>query len=123
MYIFDYVPSFQEWIYGDNTPCDKLVCHQTDVPFIFFPLRAPHPSGVHLPNLTKGEQDLGHFIGQVWGNFARSGDPNPVANMTYPRYTPLAPAFANYSVPVSASPGYRNKQCQFWASLGYNRFG
>ena len=27
MYIFDYVPSFQEWIYGPGSVCDDLVCH------------------------------------------------------------------------------------------------
>ena len=123
MYIFDYVPSFQEWIYGPGSVCDDLVCHQTDVPFIFYPIDAPHPSGVQLPNLTQGEKDLGHFIGQVWGNFARGGDPNPVPNITYPRYSPASPGYVNYSVPVSAVKSYRNRECAFWNSVGYERYG
>ncbi len=123
MYIFDYVPSFQEWIYGPGSVCDKLVCHQTDVPFLFYPMNAPHPSGIQLPNLTVGEKHLGHFIGQVWGNFARTGEPNPLPNVTFPRYTSETPGFVNYSVPVSVDASYRTRECNFWNSMGFNRFG
>lgn len=123
MYIFDLVPSFQEWIYGPGNVCDDLVCHQTDVPFLFYPLHAPHPAGAQLPNFTAGEIDLAHFIGDVWSNFARSGDPNPLPNVTFPQYTTANPGFINYSVPVSRISEYRDKACEFWNRAGYNRYG
>ena len=124
MYLFDKLPSYSEMVYGHYMPyCVHNVCHADDIPFIFNPFKAPMPANFTPPVPTVEEVKLAHFIQTAWGNFARSGNPNPLPNITFPRFNGTENILVNYSTPVSLLNGYRNDVCEFADKyLGYYRF-
>ena len=121
MWYFDKNPSYSANVYEKNMPyCVNNVCHADDLPFIFNPFNAPLPPGYVPPTPTTEEVALAHLMQTAWGNFARTGDPNPLPNIVFPRFDGTTNVLVNYSTPVSLLPGYRNDVCDFFdKNVGY----
>jgi carboxylesterase type B len=122
MWYFDKNPSYSEPIYGKNMPyCVNNVCHADDLPFIFNPFKAPLPNGYIPPEPTTAEVQLSHQMQTAWGNFARTGDPNPLPNgLHFPRFDGAVNNLMNWSVPATNLNGYRNNVCDFFdQKVGY----
>lgn len=124
MHYFDKLASYSAWVYNATMPyCVNAICHADDLPFYFNPFHAPMPNGLNPPLPTQEETQLAHFMQKVWGNFARSGNPNPLPNITFPRFNGSINVLMNYSTPApSLLAGYRNSYCDFWDSVGYYRY-
>ena len=75
-----------------------------------------------MPQPLPEETQLARQMQQAWGNFLRTGDPNPLAgDLHLPRFTSPPNPNVNYSIPVSIIQGYRQSACDFWDKFGYTR--
>jgi len=125
MWLFDYASSLNQWIFGKYMPwCVTNVCHAQDLAFIFNPFRWAHLDNVsyEIPSPTAAETGLAHFVQRAWGNFARTGDPNPLPQgITWPRFDGAANNLVNYSIPPHVIQNYRHDECALWDKFGYFR--
>jgi acetylcholinesterase/cholinesterase len=124
MYYFDKVSSFNGWTFEKVMPwCVDVVCHASDLPYIFNPFQAPM-NVTHRPVPTPDEANLIKYIQTVWGNFAHTGNPNSpssLPNVQFERFTE-ANILVNESTPVLMLDNYRGSYCDFWDKMGYNRY-
>lgn len=124
VHFFDKLASYSSWVYNKTMPyCVTAICHADDLPFIFNPFHGPLPVGLDPPNPTTAEVELAHFMQTVWGNFARTGNPNPLpGGLEFPRFNGTTHVMMNYSTPSSLLAGYRDSYCDFWDTIGYYRY-
>ena len=126
IWYFDIAASFQQWGYnGTNPYCVHTVCHAADLPFVFDPFKVMPPN-VNAPSPLPAEQELINFVQTQWGNFMKTGNPNtpnPLPwNIQFPMFNPAQNILVNQSTPASLLPNYRASYCDFWDSVGYNRY-
>eukprot|EP00331_Platyophrya_macrostoma_P002687 CAMPEP_0176424688 /NCGR_PEP_ID=MMETSP0127-20121128/10971_1 /TAXON_ID=938130 /ORGANISM="Platyophrya macrostoma, Strain WH" /LENGTH=543 /DNA_ID=CAMNT_0017805763 /DNA_START=39 /DNA_END=1670 /DNA_ORIENTATION=+ len=124
VHFFDKLASYSAWVYNTSMPyCVNAICHADDLPFIFNPFHAPLPAGLNPPMPTQAELELTTFMQTVWGNFARTGNPNPLpGGIEFPRFNGTTHVMMNYSTPSSLLAGYRDSYCDFWDTIGYYRY-
>jgi carboxylesterase type B len=124
MYFFDQLASYSGWVYNKSMPyCTDAICHADDLPFYFNPFNAPLPPGLHPPQPTAEELVLTATMQKALANFVAGGNPNPLPNVEWPRFNGSVNALMNYSTPAtSILTGYRDVYCNFWDSIGYNRY-
>ena len=119
VYFFDEHPSWALWYANNNTddPCVKYICHAFDLPTIFgtywkLPASFPSPS--------PGEWDILHFNQKSIAEFAHDGEISG-----WPTFNASSHIAKNLSIPVASTAwltGYRRKFCDYFDSIGYNRW-
>ncbi len=96
-----------------------LAAHTIDIQFLF-PLWHGGPLGIPHP-LTRPEEHLSDQLVAAWTNFARTGNPNGVADHPWPRYVADLDNYLVQDVPqlstFTGSEFSANHQCDFWDSV------
>jgi carboxylesterase type B len=116
MYYFDYLFSSNEWTFGKYMPfCVKNVCHAEDLAAIFNPFKWGMPPGVVGPNTTASDDYVIAVIQSAWGNFARTGNPNPLARVQkgvgFTQFNATVHNLVNYSYPTADIVGFHDAKC------------
>jgi carboxylesterase type B len=116
VYFFDEHPSWAQF-YTNGGPCSKWICHAFDLPTIF---ATYYKLPADFPKPTPGEQAMSIFVQSSIAELAATGT---ISN--WPAFTDTSLVMKNISIPVNETPwlyGYRQKFCNFFDSIGYNRW-
>ena len=65
---------------------------------------------------------LGLAIQGYWTRFARTGDPNGDAALSWPRYDDASDQRINFDAAISVVSGFRRSECEFWWGVYDSQF-
>jgi len=111
--------NFDPW--GPNyQECVGNVCHGSELPYIFNSAEIGHLYTHYL--WSSQEAVLANQISTFWGNFATSGSPNTPYNVAlpWPVYQQSLDQDLEFATPSVVETNYRESNCDFWDTLGYN---
>jgi acetylcholinesterase len=130
--VFDHPLADPKEVWGNQTYCYNVSCHGQELPFVFHSISATPPGEF---SMTPGELALSRQMVMAWANFAHSGDPNQVSDLTraanrmakvdvpdltWPQYTTAGSKSMNFSVPSDIDSFFDGPACDWWdANIGY----
>jgi len=119
-YSFDHILSFwQSW--GANyTICKDVVCHGSELPFVFHSASKGVPPYIYA--FTPEEEQLSQLMSHFWGNFANSGDPNEgpsSPSLSWPYYNATESIYMAFNTPSYLKANQLSSKCDFWDTIGY----
>ena len=118
VYYYDYLMSTNEWVFGADMPfCVKNVCHAEDLIAVFFPFEwidVPKDLGP-APKATEADKYVSRVVQSAWGNFAHTGNPNPLpdvaAGVAFERFNATANKVVRYGDPTVNMEGFHSSRC------------
>jgi len=122
MYHFNHISSFNVKAWGANyTECDDVVCHGSELPYVFHPNLGPIDS-----NYTGAENQLALVMQKYW--FAMSHNLNPYNGgnsngliwQSFNLGNEMSIEFQTDDIVMQSQVDYRESKCAFWDTTGYN---
>jgi len=121
-YHFNHISSFNDQAWGSNyTFCDDVVCHGSEVPYVFHVNLAPIQA-----SFTPSEKQMALGMQMYWSTFAKSGQPgNDLSGLNF-YWTPFVLGtedtiiFQTDDVQMESNYDLINSQCAFWDTTNYN---
>ncbi|XP_071941027.1 uncharacterized protein [Antedon mediterranea] len=126
LYEFAHAFSFEEAWGEDMSFCYGRVCHGGDLPFIF--QNANYLGYEYTPE----EQLLSDSMVYYWTNFAHTGDPNEIGELSTVKYNPIYTEWPLFNTddelaqlrldtPVNVQlTNYKTDECDLFDSIGYD---
>ena len=98
-------------------------CHGFELPYVFGNAYTMSSRQQHrIEKLTKDEILLSRKMRSYWSAFAASRNPNTAKTPKWPRYSSRNPVFLELDTPIRVLKS-RNRNCNFWDTVGYSRTG
>lgn len=122
-YRFKHVMSFDCW--GENyTYCLGVVCHGSELPFVFGVFSYTEAGQLIAYNPTVDEQTLSTNMQYAWMNYITNGNPNegkPMpSDQEYPLYSSSNSPLIYLDQPgTTMQNNMRQEYCAMWDKLGY----
>ncbi|EFA75987.1 putative cholinesterase [Heterostelium album PN500] len=119
-YQFQHVSSFDAYTPNGFPMCKTHVCHGMELPYVFDSVRSTGQF-----NFTAEEQILSDQMVDYWTNFAKNSNPNigNTPTIQWPAYTQSNDITLVLQTPISVESGLKKEFCDFWDSIGYEKFG
>jgi len=114
LYMFTQQPTFCPWPPSQNFCCDA-VCHGDEMAYVFHDTGYPYPW-----NMTTDDLYLSSAMTSYWTSFAHFANPNMDNKYTvWSPYKTATDIIMNLKVPLTPTPNYNKKNCDFWDQVGY----
>jgi len=121
MYHFDHVSSFNDNGWGVNyTECDDVVCHASELPYVFHPDLSPIDS-----NYTKAENTLALAIQDYWYSMSNTLNPNDgnsknIFWQVFNLGSEMSIEFQTNNIVMQSQVDMQESKCAFWDSTNYH---
>ena len=124
-YHFNEIAQFNKYILNPGGfLCYTRCCHESELPFVFqvdFSLLEFKYDRNHQANWTQSELKLSQGMQKFWTNFAKTGNPATVDNVSWIKYDPIdrqTMVFSSDRAEIKSN--YDDYKCEFWNSLNYD---
>jgi carboxylesterase type B len=130
--LFDHALKYPKEVWGNQTYCYNVSCHGEELPFVFHSISATPPGQFEM---TPGELTLSAQMVLSWTNFAHTGNPNHMSDLSraasraahvnvptlnWPEYATSSSKSLNFSVPSNDETFFDDDVCNWWdANVGY----
>jgi para-nitrobenzyl esterase len=95
------------WMYNFDIPANVAglgATHGSELVYVF---------GTS-PNLTPEQQKISDLMQTYWTNLAKTGDPNSMGALEWPKFSELNDNRLNLSVDPKVVQNFRSDKCRFW---------
>ena len=75
-----------------------------------------------LSPAEEADRRIGQAMQTYWTDFARSGDPNGDAELSWPQYDDAGDQRINFDAQISILSGFRRPECEFWWGVYDSQF-